>query len=470
MIYRYTWFFLLLGGLFVSGCGGARPEEVKHAQGTENGVDSTGNEQQSGMVGVDQSTGNAMPSGPGVSAPERHVMSPDAKVVYNEGVRAAASGDIALGQKSFKQALSIDPKAFQAMYNLGVAAERLGNDDEALRYYKKCLAVQPDYMQAIKALAMLNIRKKNISAAVDLLKSKSADYPKNILVLTTYADVLIAAKRYQDAIDVAKMALKLDERYAYAMVTIANANYRLKRFELAQSIFDQVLAINPDIAEVYFTQGLIALEEKNRAKAIEHFNKALEKAPYFVEALNDLAIQYILAGNYEKAIAKLNTSIALTPSWGVLYLNYGNALRGAGKWKEAQVALDRAIKQDSSLISAFFNLGLLYYVATEIDGLDRLSRLKEAQKYFVKYKQEKGSSLTKNDPVYKYLKEVSIAIEREERRIEQAKEQAKREEELAKQKAAKAKAKAAEGGEAAEESGKADENDDEWEDEDEGWE
>ena len=438
-----------LAMLLTAGCGGAKKPVVPAggigAPGSTSGtvLGSAG-----GPVADDQSTGAAVPTGPGEAAPGQHMMNPDAKGLYNEGVQAGAAGKLDEAERDFKRVLEIDSRAHQALYNLGVLCERRGDDGAARNYYGQAIAVQPDYLPALTAVAHLETRLGNVATAVQLLQAKANAYPKNVGLLNRYADTLIAARRYTDAIDVAKQALRLDERSADAMLRVAKANVRIGRFELAMSVFDQVLAIDPEISEVYFLRSQVKLTQGNKAEAIADLETTLSKNTFNVEAMNNLATLYVLSGNYEQAIELLDRAVALSPSWATLHLNLGNALRGACRWTDARVELEKARGLDARLSSALFNMGVLYYAAKELDGLDRLGRLGEAKRYFAQYSTEMGSALAKNDPVGKYMKEIQTETEREERRIQQEKEQVAREAERAKEReaaeAAKAKA-AAEG-------------------------
>ncbi len=413
----------------------------------------------------DQSTGDVIPSGEGEKVKPPHVMSRNAKGTYKDGVNAGQSGNLAQAEKAFQRVLKIDSQAYQAAYNLGVVSERKGDDERAKSYYRQAFRMQPDYVPAIKAYANLEIRKGKIRDALDLVRAKAHSFPKNKGIQNCYSNVLIDTRRYKDAIKVAKRVLRLDELNAEAMLRIGKANLRLGRFELAESVFNQVIKINPDEAEVYFLRASIRLDEKRKAAAVDDFKTAIQKRPNYIEAMNNLATMYILSGNYDLAIEQLQKAVSLSPSWGILQLNYGNALRGAGRWKEAKQALKRAQALDSRLNGAIFNLALLYYVAKELDGMDRLTRIKEAKRLFAQYKSAMGSDLSRNDQVFKYLKEVDVAAEREERRIQREADRKTREAERAKEREAKA-AKAA-----SEDKGKETDKkeEDEWEEDDE-WE
>ncbi|MFO8073672.1 MAG: tetratricopeptide repeat protein [Polyangia bacterium] len=455
---RITLSSLLLCSLAVA-CGGSQKKKDETAAGAEQpAVPGEPDSYDVPQGGDDQSTGDAVPTGPGEQAPEEHQMSADARGTYNDGVRAAAEGNLDRARQSFERTLQIDPRAHQALYNLGVIADRKGDEEGSRSYYRQALAAQPNYLPAIRALSNLEVRRGNVDAAVGMMRDLVGRYPKDIGILNQYAEVLIVASRYKDAIDVAKQALRVDERNAEAMLRVGKANLRLGRTELAEAVFENVLSINPDEAEVFFLRSFIYLERGHKVEAINSLKKTLEKRPTHVEAMNNLAVQYILSGNYEEAIAQLEKALELAPSWGVLHLNHGNALRGAGRWQEAKQELERARQLDPSLTGVLFNKAILYYVAEGLDDLERLERYKKAKRLFADYKAEMGSALEKDDPVHDYLKELDRVIDREERRLEQIAEREKRE-------AERAAAREAEG-----DAGAADEG---WEDEggeDEGWE
>jgi tetratricopeptide (TPR) repeat protein len=170
--------------------------------------------------------------------------------------------------------------------------------------------------------------------------------------------------------------------------------------------------------------------------AIEQLKSAIAKRPHYVEAMNNLATIYIVSGNYGPAIELLSTAVAIAPSSGLLYLNLGNALRGAKRWEASKAATKKAMAISPGLKGAVFNLGLLYYVADDLDNLDRMGRLNEAKRLFARYKNEMGASLKSDDEVHKYLKEVQVAMEREQTRMARAKERSAMEAERSKQRQA----------------------------------
>jgi tetratricopeptide (TPR) repeat protein len=340
--------------------------------------------------------------------------------------------------------------------------ERKGADLKALKHYRESIRRKGDYLPALSAAAKLLIRYGKKDEAVLQMRTASERYSTNVDILVLYANVLTMALKYEDSIRVAKKALRIDERHAGAMLQIGKANLKMGRLELAESIFNQVLAINENIAEVHFLIGLLELKKGFRILAIKKFEKAVALNPFYPEALNNLALEYMLAGNYQDAIKLFRRAIQITPSWGVLYLNYGNALRGAGNWKLALASLTRAGKMMPNSPAVVFNLAVLYYTADNLNGLPRMARLKKSRSLFSDYKTRKGASLSQDDDVYKYIKELDLMIEREQIRVQRQKEAAEREKQRATHKSEPAQKPDA---------GGADEGDGGWESAgDDGWE
>ncbi|MCU0661405.1 MAG: tetratricopeptide repeat protein [Myxococcota bacterium] len=421
-----------------AGCGGASKKDGASAS-TPSGLPP-------GAGGPQSAGGTASQA---ATQPNEHQLSPDARSVYNDGLQAAKAGALAKAEQAFKNTVQLDPKAPQPLYNLGVLAERKGDDETARRYYLQALSVQEDYAPAVLALIKLDLRTGNGTKAVDFGRAKAEKFSKDKWILAAYAEALIGARRYKDAIGVSKDILRVDERDADGLLAMAKANLGMGRLELAESVFDQVLAVDPNRVEVFFLRAGIRLGEGQKAAAIEEYKKVLAKQPDHVEALNNLANMYLLSGNYAQAAELLGKAVTLAPSIPELRLNYGNALRGAGKWPAAKTQLLEARKISNRFAAPLFNLALVYYVAEELDGMDRTARLNESKKLFAQYKSEMGSALTKDDPVAKYLKEVQMALDREAKRIQTEKDRVVREGERAKQREAEEARKAAEAAEAA---------------------
>jgi len=79
-------------------------------------------------------------------------------------------GNIDDAEKSYKQALLIQPEYIPAINNLGLVHIQRKEDDKALFLFKKIIEIQPDSVMAYYNLACISSKQNNIEAAVQWLQ------------------------------------------------------------------------------------------------------------------------------------------------------------------------------------------------------------------------------------------------------------------------------------------------------------
>lgn len=84
------------------------------------------------------------------------------------------------------------------------------------------------------------------------------------------------------------------------------------------------------------------------AKAIPHWEKALELAPEDEQVAGDLATSYFYSGDSEKAIETARAAIELNPDYATVWYNLGIYLQTTGDIEGAKEALTNAISKATS--------------------------------------------------------------------------------------------------------------------------
>lgn len=92
-----------------------------------------------------------------------------------------------------------------------------------------------------------------------------------------------------------------------------------------------------------FSAGQAGLDSADYPRAIEHFNQALALNPQLEEVYNSRGVAYWMVGDIDLAIADFNQAIVLDPDHAVGYFNRGLTYRLGGDW-------DRAIQDFTSAI------------------------------------------------------------------------------------------------------------------------
>jgi superkiller protein 3 len=107
-----------------------------------------------------------------------------------------------------------------------------------------------------------------------------------------------------------------------------------------------------------FQKALAASKKNDQEKVLEHFQKAVENDPEFMEAYNNLGVQYMIRGDSAKALEAFDHAVKLDPGSARAATNCGAALFNLKRYKEAVMAARRAVDLDGTMSKARYTLGL----------------------------------------------------------------------------------------------------------------
>lgn len=359
----------------------------------------------------------------------RQAMSSSAQRSFDEGVRAASSGNTSAARSAFQAALSADSNAFKAAYNLGVLSDRSGNEGQAMEFYRQALRIQGDYERAADGMVTIYFRRNAVSEALAFVQPLAQRYATNLALQALYAEVLVRAEQYDQAWESARRALRCDERFVPALTALVKASLRQGREELATSILDQALAIDANNAELHFIHGTMLGEEAGRFRdSLQAFERAVQLRPDYTEARMALGVAQLAGGNYTAALQNFQAAAGLAPQLVAVHLNLADAFRATKQWPQAKAAFDKALQMEPNLAQAHFNMGLMYMSAgAEFPNLDEIQALQAARTEFTRYRDMMGPRLSRDDPSEGYLADLNRQIERTQRRLDRDAARAARE-------------------------------------------
>jgi tetratricopeptide (TPR) repeat protein len=347
-------------------------------------------------------------------------MSGKARKDLDAGISAARDGDASEAEQRFQSAVGRDTSAYPALYNLGVLADRQGNEKSAIDYYGRALGVLPDYEPAARGIATIYLRRGQAQHAVSIVEPLADRYRANLEMQALYAELLVEVRRFDEAWMAARRALKCDERFVPALIALIKASRSQGRDELADSILDQALEVNPQVAELHFLDGERLKKEPGQLReAMAAYQKAVELRPDYAEARMALGIQLLAGGNYEGALGHFQAAERLVPTLAAVHVNLGDASRALERWSDAQAAYRQALALQPKLPEAHYGLGLLFLTAGgDFPGLDELTAYEKAVDEFKTYRAEMGARLSKDDQSEEYLRDLDRMIKRVRRRME----------------------------------------------------
>jgi tetratricopeptide (TPR) repeat protein len=139
----------------------------------------------------------------------------------------------------------------------------------------------------------------------------------------------------------------------------AFAHHRAGRFVEAISCYSQILALKPDMPDIYnnFGHALSALGKPEAA--VLAFECAIELQPDNPEALCNWGLALADLGRFDEAEAKYRHAIEVSPSFAGAYNNLGLLMKAKGRLAEARAAIEEAIHLAPRTIAYYDNLAAI---------------------------------------------------------------------------------------------------------------
>jgi tetratricopeptide (TPR) repeat protein len=123
----------------------------------------------------------------------------------------------------------------------------------------------------------------------------------------------------------------------------------------------------PKKAVSYFEKGSDLLKKKKNDEAVKYFKNAVELAPTFYEAHNQLGIAYRDSGRFADAEREFLTAHELNSTNVEPLLNLTTLYLSENEPDRAVRTGEQAVKANSNSASAFFSLGVALYKAAQLD-------------------------------------------------------------------------------------------------------
>jgi Tfp pilus assembly protein PilF len=128
----------------------------------------------------------------------------------------------------------------------------------------------------------------------------------------------------------------------------------------AEALFQELLVVLPDVAEIHQNLGLIYAKRSDWAGAETSYRKALELQPENASTMSALATVYESMGQHDKALELTNQAAAADPKNALAQFNRGVFLINANQPAKAVAAFEAALAANPALAEAHYHLGTLF--------------------------------------------------------------------------------------------------------------
>lgn len=214
---------------------------------------------------------------------------------YTLGAELLRQGKTDEAIEQLQQFLEEQPyllEAVSARQQLGQAFAQRQQWVEAIEQYRRVLTMNPSLPQRLDTQGLLAValfHAERYDEAIDAYRQYLARRPGDVDALTNLGIALIAAERLDDALGAFRRAVELDPENADPRRNLATALFDSRNIDEAAVHAAQAVALRPGDAAAHDLFGRILAVQGRLAEAQAQFERALQAAPDYEEARENLA-------------------------------------------------------------------------------------------------------------------------------------------------------------------------------------
>ncbi|MFY1674781.1 tetratricopeptide repeat protein [Plantactinospora sp. WMMB334] len=176
-------------------------------------------------------------------------------------------------------AIALDPDHVPALVMLAMVKLAAGSSGEALSAADAAVAAAPELVRplVIRGHALADLRRFAEAAAVAgqiLALGRDDAYAQR-----SAAAILGESRNGQQALNAAWRGVELAPEEPQAHLVLGLVAARMEMFDLAERSYREALRLDPELAEAQHNIGVIRLEQRRYAEALEHLADAAALAP-----------------------------------------------------------------------------------------------------------------------------------------------------------------------------------------------
>ncbi len=268
------------------------------------------------------------------------------------------TGKYDLALQEYQRALQLDPRNADAVMGLAKSYDSAGRTADAESAYKKAIALRPDSWIGYNHLGNFLDAHQRYSEAIEQFRHAMSLTPDNAALYLNLAAVYIDIgdpKHFSEAEEILKKSITLDPTYA----AYSNLGYlcdRQRKYPEAADALEKALKLNDRDYLVWANLEFVytCLKEKDKAsqaqdREIVLLEKSAQDAPRDGKVQSDLGLLYAKKKLGEKAIPRIQSSLALLPDDPNVLENAGEAYEDLGDRAQALQYIEKSLQKGYAL-------------------------------------------------------------------------------------------------------------------------
>jgi tetratricopeptide (TPR) repeat protein len=285
------------------------------------------------------------------NTPEQ-TMNAAATEALQKGAAAMAAGNFTEAVADYTAVTRAMPAFAGGYFNLGLALEQAAQLGQARAALEKAIALKPNLRGANLFLGLIAYRENRYQEAEAKLSRETRLDPRDAKAWMWLGVCYLAQENPQAAIPPLDRAYALDPKDADILYHRGHA-YLL----MADSSYAAMFRLNPDCMRVHQVLAEAYAKSYRTQQAISEFQVAIGMAPRQPGLHEELADQYWVAGDLDKATDAYRAELQIDPHSATSMYKLGSLLVINRNPGEGITLLESALRADPSLNDAHYYLG-----------------------------------------------------------------------------------------------------------------
>ena len=293
---------------------------------------------------------------------------------------------------AFEKALSLEAGNANAKYYRAAIFDRLNQPDQSLAAYKEMVATDPGHATAWFDLGAMYYNRGDYANAEASYKQAVRVDPNYYQAHANLASTYRQLERFAEAnaeYKLAEVGIKdnpdLYSEWGYCLGKTNEWDKAIARLEQARKLSPNAVD-ETNVGWGYYNSAQVDKQNKNEPEATAKLQKsreasqaAVQKDPKLDAAYMNLGSASNALGDFEAAVAALNTALSLRRDWVPALNQLGVGYRGLNNLTAAIQQFNRVVSLDANNVTGLFNLGSAQFASGDKKGAkktqERLKRL-----------------------------------------------------------------------------------------------
>jgi eukaryotic-like serine/threonine-protein kinase len=267
------------------------------------------------------------------------------------------TGKYDLALQEYQRALQLDPRSADAVVGLADSYESAGRAADAEAAFKKAIALRPDFWDGYNHYANFLDAHQRYDEAIAQFRHAIGLTPDNAALYLNLGGVYIdmGDKHYPEAEQLLRKSLALEPGYP-AYTNLGYLYLQQQRYSEAADALEKALQVNDrDYLTwnnlVFAYEGIKDKEKAGQARdrAIDLLEQVTRDTPRDALAQSNLGLLYAQKKLREKAIPRIQSSVAFLPDDPTILQNAGQAYEDLGDRAQALQYIEKSLQKGNVL-------------------------------------------------------------------------------------------------------------------------